>query len=125
VNLNISFCSHNKIMSQQPPPQMPGGLPPFPMPPAGFPGGVPPPGGMNMPPPGFPLNGPTAGFPPAGAPFTGAAPPPSQPSMVNGIPVAKQPLNTTPSRTVYVSNLNEKVKLDGIYIYVDLQPLRG
>lgn len=54
-------------------------------------------------------------MPPAtGAPpFAVNAPPPTQPTMVNGIPVAKQPLNTTPSRTVYVSNLNEKVKLDG------------
>lgn len=84
-------------MSQQPP-QLPGGPPP-----PSFMGGNPPPPF----PPGF--------MPPAtGAPpFAVNAPPPTQPTMVNGIPVAKQSLNTTPSRTVYVSNLNEKVKLDG------------
>lgn len=107
-------------MSQQPPPpQMPGGRPPFPMPPAGFPGGVPPPGGF--PPGAFPQGMPPPGFPPAGAPFAPAAPP-ANPSMVSGVPIGKQPLNTTPSRTVYVSNLNEKVKLDGIYIlYIYIQ----
>lgn len=83
-------------MAQQPPqqpfngaaPPMPGGMPPYP--PAGFP----------------PASG-------AAPPFTGNAPPPTQPTTLNGVPIAKQPLNTTPSRTVYVSNLNEKVKLDG------------
>ncbi|OBZ85837.1 U2 small nuclear ribonucleoprotein B'', partial [Choanephora cucurbitarum] len=62
---------------------------------------------------------PPGGFPPppaAGgavpAPFTPNVPQATAPAMVNGIPTAKQPLNTTPSRTVYVSNLNEKVKLD-------------
>lgn len=78
---------------------------------------APPPFVTGAPPPPFP-----PGFmPPAtGAPpFAVNAPPPTQPTMVNGIPVAKQPLNTTPSRTVYVSNLNEKVKLDGNkYIYI-------
>jgi hypothetical protein len=48
----------------------------------------------------------TPGVPVAAAPAVPSG-------TVNGIPVAKQPLNTTPSRTVYVSNLNEKVKLDG------------
>lgn len=87
-------------MSQPPPAQIPvvgGPPPPFPgAPPAGFP---------NAPPVGFP----------APSPFANAAPPPTQPTVVNGIPVAKQPLNTTPSKTVYVSNLNEKVKIDGKY----------
>lgn len=52
------------------------------------------------PPPGAPIPPPMAGLP---------QPPP----LVGGIPVGKQPLNTTPSRTVYASNLNEQVKLDG------------
>ncbi|KAI8887462.1 U2 small nuclear ribonucleoprotein B [Backusella circina FSU 941] len=69
-----------------------------------------PPQFAGVPPSGFP-NAPPVGFP-APSPFASAAPPPSQPTVVNGIPVAKQPLNTTPSRTVYVSNLNEKVKVD-------------
>ncbi|KAG1466783.1 hypothetical protein G6F46_000057 [Rhizopus delemar] len=84
-----------------------------------------PPLGFNRPPPTFPVA--TSGFtnapPPAGfpnpalssaapAPFASAAPPAPQPKTNNGIPVDKQPLNTTPSCTVYVSNLNEKVKLD-------------
>lgn len=86
-----------------------------------------PPLGFNRPPPTFPVA--TSGFtnapPPAGfpnpalssaapAPFASAAPPAPQPKTNNGIPVDKQPLNTTPSCTVYVSNLNEKVKLDGM-----------
>ncbi|KAG2233106.1 hypothetical protein BDF21DRAFT_422056 [Thamnidium elegans] len=64
----------------------------------------------GAPPPPFPVGfmPPVTGAPP----FAVNAPPPTQPTMVNGIPVAKQPLNTTPNRTVYVSNLNEKVKLD-------------
>ncbi|KAI7867865.1 hypothetical protein BDF14DRAFT_1799980 [Spinellus fusiger] len=33
-------------------------------------------------------------------------------ASIPGIPMNKQPLNKTPSRTVYVSNLNENVKID-------------
>ncbi|KAI8069762.1 uncharacterized protein B0P05DRAFT_513935 [Gilbertella persicaria] len=104
-------------MSQPPPQQQqlppppagtasfpPGAPPPAGFPPAGFPSGPPPPGGF-----------PPTGFPPPGsgpAPFTPNVPQATPPAMVNGIPTAKQPLNTTPSRTVYASNLNEKVKLD-------------
>lgn len=87
-------------MSQPPPPQPPfngvapppaGAMPPFP--PAGFPGAP------GAPPPQFAAGGPPVAQPP-------------QPTVASGIPVGKQPLNTHPSRTVYVSNLNEKVKLD-------------
>ncbi|CAO3646469.1 unnamed protein product [Mucor hiemalis] len=91
----------------QPPPQPPfNGAPP----PSFAPSAPPPAGGMPpFPPPGF--------LPAPGAPppqFPGGAPPaqPTQPVAAFGIPVGKQPLNTQPSRTVYVSNLNEKVKLD-------------
>ncbi|CEI95026.1 hypothetical protein RMCBS344292_09227 [Rhizopus microsporus] len=96
----------------QPPVQPP---PPGPLPPAGF---VRPP--PNFPPgaPGFPNAPPPGSFPgpavpaPSPAPFANAVPPAPQPKTQNGIPIDKQPLNTTPNRTVYVSNLNEKVKLD-------------
>ncbi|KAG1474959.1 hypothetical protein G6F56_000025 [Rhizopus delemar] len=88
------------------------------------PGSLPPPGFVRPPPPGFPTGAPgfTNGPPPLGfpAPNAPSAPPPfanavplaPQLKNKNGIPVDKQPLNTTPSRTVYVSNLNEKVKID-------------
>jgi hypothetical protein len=121
----LSLYSSRRLinkMSQQlppggiPPPPFNGGAPPpqlsFPsgMPPAGFPP-------VGMPPPNFPGGPPPpGGFPPQGVPFTPNVPQASVPavsSTVNGIPTAKQPLNTTPSRTVYISNLNEKVKLDG------------
>ncbi|CDH49626.1 rna-binding domain-containing protein [Lichtheimia corymbifera JMRC:FSU:9682] len=93
-------------MSQPPPPpppiagQTPPPRPPFPasgpMPPASMPpGGAPPP---FPPPPGA--------VPPPGAP---AVPPP--PPLIAAIPVSKRTVNTVPSRTVYASNLNEKVKL--------------
>ncbi|KAK4516986.1 GPN-loop GTPase 2 [Mucor velutinosus] len=101
-----------------PPPPFPGGPPTLgfpsgmPPPPAGFPNG-PPPGSAAPPPAGAPGQFPP---PPGAMPFTPGVPvaaAPAAPSgTVNGIPIAKQPLNTTPSRTVYVSNLNEKVKLD-------------
>ncbi|KAI7900713.1 uncharacterized protein BX663DRAFT_438748 [Cokeromyces recurvatus] len=72
---------------------------------------MPPPGGLphNGPPP------PQGAFPPASNPqpfipnVTQTVPPAG---IVNGVPLAKQPLNTVPCRTVYVSNLNEKVKLE-------------
>lgn len=99
-----------------PPPPFPGGVPTLgfpsgmPPPPAGFPNGPPPPGSVPPPAGQFPP-------PPGAIPFAPGVPvaaAPAAPSgTVNGIPVAKQALNTTPSRTVYVSNLNEKVKLDG------------
>ncbi|KAI9497867.1 hypothetical protein BDB00DRAFT_755736 [Zychaea mexicana] len=38
-------------------------------------------------------------------------PPPVQAAIAGGIPLSKQTLNTTPSPTIYASNLNEKVKL--------------
>ncbi|KAI8988034.1 hypothetical protein BDF20DRAFT_853435 [Mycotypha africana] len=112
-------------MSQPPPMPPPGAFPPGNMPRPPFPspgaaGRPPPPGGMpppgfnfppgGMPPPGFLPNGP-AGFPPNTAgmpslpPHTAGAPP-------LNIPPNKKILNTTPCRTVYVSNLNEKVKID-------------
>ncbi|KAL0084670.1 hypothetical protein J3Q64DRAFT_1743637 [Phycomyces blakesleeanus] len=81
------------------------------------------------PPPGFML--PMGGGPPQGGGPMGHGPPghqnfgppvgslnPSVPvvaqlqASVPGIPVNKQPLNKVPSRTVYVSNLNEDVKID-------------
>ena len=110
-------------MSQPPQPfQPPMGNAPH----QGFPPGAPPPFPGGVPPAGFPAGGPPPPFPPNG-PFPGPAPvgfpvntgpfpagaPPAAPAPVNGIPASKQNLNTTPSRTVYISNLNEKVKIDG------------
>jgi hypothetical protein len=46
-------------------------------------------------------------------PFPGAVPGVGIRGVPAGLPVSKQVLNTVPSRTVYVSNLNEKVKLNG------------
>jgi len=62
---------------------------------------------QGMPPP-FP------GIAPPGAPPMGMIPPPMgipPPKLVGGIPTPKQPPNTTPSRTVYVNNINEKVQI--------------
>lgn len=91
--------------------QLPPGPAPslgFSRPPPNFPSGAP--GFANAPPP---VGLPGSNVPVAPAPFAAAVPPAPKPTTKNGIPVDKQPLNTTPSRTVYVSNLNEKVKLDG------------
>lgn len=83
-------------------------------------------------PPAPPGNAPPAGFSqqppamPAGqvpvAPTAAAA---ATPSMINGIPTNKQPLNTVPSRTVYASNLNEKVKIPGIVLFLSIIPHRS
>ncbi|KAF7728408.1 hypothetical protein EC973_006216 [Apophysomyces ossiformis] len=101
-------------MSQQqppPPPAAPGtAAPPFP-PAAPAPGGPPPPG--FAPPPANPPapTPPSTGFVPSVGAAAAPTAPGQPPTLVGGIPVSKQPLNMTPSRTVYVSNLNEKVKL--------------
>ncbi|KAG1056933.1 hypothetical protein G6F43_001213 [Rhizopus delemar] len=90
--------------------QLPPGPAPslgFSRPPPNFPSGAP--GFANAPPT---VGLPGSNVPVAPAPFAAAVPPAPKPTTKNGIPVDKQPLNTTPSRTVYVSNLNEKVKLD-------------
>ncbi|KAI8978049.1 hypothetical protein BDB01DRAFT_800604 [Pilobolus umbonatus] len=94
-------------MSQPPPFQPPHQGFPNATPP--FPGGIPP-TGFPAPAPGFPGPAPV-GFPANSGPFPAGAPP-AAPSPANGIPASKQTLNTTPCRTVYISNLNEKVKLD-------------
>ncbi|KAI8096769.1 uncharacterized protein BX664DRAFT_324781 [Halteromyces radiatus] len=93
------------------------GVPPRGMPPNPY-GGPPPPGFMRPPPPaGFPSNGTPPPPPPSGG-FMGRPPLPTPVPGVGirgvpaGLPVSKQVLNTTPSRTIYVSNLNEKVKID-------------
>lgn len=75
---------------------------------------------QGMPPP-FP------GLAPPGAPPMGMAPPPMgipPPKLVGGIPVPRQPPNTTPSRTVYINNINERVQIPGIYS-VQLYQLLG
>ncbi|ORZ26024.1 hypothetical protein BCR42DRAFT_364629 [Absidia repens] len=73
----------------------PQSMPPYGMPPRPY--GAPPPSGfMRPPPPGF-MRPPPPGVGIRGVPA--------------GLPVSKQVLNTTPSRTIYVSNLNEKVKI--------------
>ncbi|KAG0164423.1 hypothetical protein DFQ28_010305 [Apophysomyces sp. BC1034] len=100
------------MSQQQPPPPAPPGTAGSPFPP-----GVPAPGGP--PPPGFappPANAqvpapPATGFVPSVGAAAAPTAPGQPPTLVGGIPVSKQPLNMTPSRTVYVSNLNEKVKL--------------
>ncbi|KAI8340452.1 hypothetical protein BC941DRAFT_467619 [Chlamydoabsidia padenii] len=120
-------------MSQNTPPPphglSPQGMPPQGMPPQGMPPqGAPPQGmpprpyGMPPPPPGFMRPPPPGGFPPGGPPppggflahppFPNAVPGVGIRGVPAGLPVSKQVLNTVPSRTVYVSNLNEKVKLN-------------
>jgi hypothetical protein len=64
---------------------------------------------QGMPPP-FP------GIAPPGAPPLGMMPPQMgipPPKLMGGIPTPRQPPNTTPSRTVYVNNINEKVQIPG------------
>ncbi|KAI9316452.1 hypothetical protein BX666DRAFT_1950943 [Dichotomocladium elegans] len=88
-------------------PPAPGGMPP--PPPPGVAGGIPPPGQppFPIPPPG--AHGIPPGMPP---PLPGVAPVvPQPPPLIGGIPVSKRTLNTVPNRTVYASNLNEKVKI--------------
>lgn len=86
--------------------------PPFPgiAPPGAPPMGAPPMGGP-------PMGGPPMGGPPMGGPPMGGIPPQAMgippPKLVGGIPTPRQPPNTTPSRTVYVNNINEKVQIPG------------
>ncbi|KAG2181929.1 hypothetical protein INT43_006854 [Umbelopsis isabellina] len=83
--------------------------PPFPgiAPPGAPPMGAPPMGGPPM--GGPPMGGPPMGGPPMGVPPQAMGIPP--PKLVGGIPTPRQPPNTTPSRTVYVNNINEKVQI--------------
>jgi U2 small nuclear ribonucleoprotein B'' len=69
---------------------------------------------QGMPPP-FP------GIAPPGAPPMGVPPPAMgipPPKLVGGIPTPRQPPNTTPSRTVYVNNINENVQIPGDWLFL-------
>lgn len=121
------------------PPDMRGG-PPMPLPPGGMPGMPMPPGGMPMPPGGmpgmppmqgmpFPPHMPPGGFPqgmpppPMGMPmgfpgmmappsFPHMPPPPAQPQPDTSSSLPSGPSIVTPNPTLYVNNINEKIKID-------------
>lgn len=118
-------------MSHPPPPSnIPMNVPPGTNGPPGPPGPNGPPRPFGMPPPGFRPPPPPGGFIPPPGGFIPRPPPPGVGAIQGvgirgvppGLPVSKQVLNTVPSRTVYASNLNEKIKLDGnniiIFIYI-------